>query len=358
MFRSGGLNGSARANKQHGRDARFVRERHCRNANACRTYSYSNRYSSPEPTPLPYDYYVDKLDLTAINPDGNYMEPKSLDGIDPFNDKVIALTFDDGPFEDTTPRLLDILQENGINATFFMVGKYVSMYPEIAKRAYEEGNEIGTHSWDHSSNFLTWSHSQSMDQIQRANDAIESATGFRTIFDRPPEGAINKDVAAGFGRMQILWGVDPEDWKEKNRDPEIVYSNVINDENLHDGSIVLSHDIRPTTVDAYDRIIKELKAQGYKFVTVSQLIQIAQLRGSNLSYVFSGSNSANYAAEHGFTAETPGGTPAPSDAATEPSQEGDSSQEIEVSFSMESEEQAEPTAESEGSPDEDASGDA
>ena len=258
-----------------------------------------------EETPSSGSDYVSEVDM--LNIEGNFMSPKSLDGIDPYNDKVVALTFDDGPFETTTPRLLEVLKDNDVNATFFMVGEFAEKYPEIVKEAYENGNEIGTHSWDHSKNFLKWSYDEVMDQISRANDAIEAATGLRTIIDRPPEGAINSDVAASIGRMQILWDVDPNDWKVENRDPDIVYENVVNGGEMHDGALVLSHDIRETTVDAYDRIIKELKDEGYKFVTISQLIQIAQLRGKDLGWIFNGAPSAAKAAENGYTAETPNG---------------------------------------------------
>lgn len=252
------------------------------------------------------------------------MSPKSLDGIDPYNDKVVAITFDDGPFQETTPRLLDILKNNDVNATFFVVGEYVKQNPEIVRRAYEEGNEIGTHSWNHASNYLKWSYENVMDQISRTNDAIEEVTGLRTIIDRPPEGAINEDVASSIGRMQILWDVDPNDWKKENRDPDIVYDNVVNGGEIHDGALVLSHDIRPTTVDAYDRIIKELKDEGYKFVTITQLIQIAQLRGKELKYIFNGAPTAAKAAENGYTAETPNG---PSESgSSEGSSEGSSSE--------------------------------
>ena len=270
--------------------------------------STSGSVVTPEPVPTPEPTEepvfasaaagIDKLEFEA-----GYMQPKTLEGIDPYNDKVIALTFDDGPTGDTTPRLLDILKANDVNATFFMVGENAAAHPDVVRRAYEEGNEIGTHSWDHERNFLKWSADEVNDQINRANDAIADATGLRTIIDRPPEGAINEEVAETIGRMQILWDVDPNDWKQENRDPDIVYNNVIGG-GIHDGALVLSHDIRPTTVDAYDRIIKELKSQGYKFVTITQLIQIAQLRGKEIKYVFNGSPSASAAAQASAEQET------------------------------------------------------
>lgn len=233
----------------------------------------------------------EEVQMELLNFSEEFMKPGSLDGIDPYNDKVVALTFDDGPHPSNTEKLLDVLKDNDVVATFFMVGENAAEYPDIVKRAYEEGNEIGTHSWNHASNYLKWSHDEVMDQITRANDAIQEATGLRSIIDRPPEGAMNQDVADGIGRAQILWDVDPNDWKPANRDPDIVYDNVINGGELRDGSIILSHDIRETTVDAYDRIIKELKNQGYKLVTVTQLMQIADLRGKDVTTIFNGAPS-------------------------------------------------------------------
>lgn len=244
----------------------------------------------PEETASASNSGVHQMEL--LNFTDEFMTPGSLDGIDPYNDKVVALTFDDGPHPENTPRLLDILKSNDVNATFFVVGENAASYPDIIKRMHEEGNEIGTHSWDHSSNDLKWSHEEVMDQITRCNDAVQEATGLRTIIDRPPEGAINADVADSIGRAQILWDVDPNDWKKENRDPDIVYDNIINGGEIHDGSIVLSHDIRSTTIDAMDRVIKKLKDEGYKFVTVTQLIQIADLRGKDVTTVFNGAPTA------------------------------------------------------------------
>lgn len=131
-----------------------------------------------------------------------------------------------------------------------------------------------------------------MDQYTRANDAIEAATGLRTLIDRPPGGAITKEEAASIGREQIIWSMDPKDWVTDYRDPDIIYSNVMNGGDgggakevegyLSDGGVILSHDIHETTVNAYDRIIKELKSRGYKFVTITQMMQIAEARGQDM----------------------------------------------------------------------------
>ena len=102
----------------------------------------------PQPTETPQPTQQAATNIEQLQPKNDqFMQPKSLDGIDPLNDKVIALTFDDGPNPVKTPELLDVLEENDVVATFFVIGNLVEKYPEIVKRAYEDGNEIGTHSY-------------------------------------------------------------------------------------------------------------------------------------------------------------------------------------------------------------------
>lgn len=232
-------------------------------------------------------------DIKQLRARDGFMPARSIDGIDPMNDKVIALTFDDGPHETLTPELLQILKDNDVVATFFVVGTNVEKYPELVKQAYEQGNDIGTHSWNHPAD-ETWKNmsvDEKLEQYRKANDAIEAATGLRALFDRPPGGRITEKEAAQLGREQILWSMDPKDWKKANRDPDTIYTNVIEggegtEGKIADGGVILSHDIHASTVQAYDRIIKELKAEGYRFVTISQMMQIADARGEELKYMF------------------------------------------------------------------------
>lgn len=247
---------------------------------------------TPEPTPTATPEQA--TDIAQLQPKSEkFMQPKSLDGIDPLNDKVIALTFDDGPNPVKTPEMLDILKENGVVATFFVVGNLVEEHPGIVKRAYEEGNEIGTHSYTHPEK--TWtgmSESEILDEYTKANDAIEAETGLRTLFDRPVGGGMKEEMAEQIGREQIIWSVDPEDWNNAKgyRDADKIYDHVMNGTNgggkATDGAVVLSHEIYQSTVDAYKKIIPALKEQGYKFVTVSQMMQIAEIRGAEIPYLF------------------------------------------------------------------------
>lgn len=183
----------------------------------------------------------------------------------------IALTFDDGPHPTLTPKLLDILKEKGVKVTFFVLGSCVDANPEVLQRAAAEGHEIGNHSWDHKA-FPRSGGSGVASQINQTNTAIESATGKKPVLVRPPYGATNSTITKRlneeFGLKVIMWDVDPLDWKSRN-------SARVQDEILKatkPGSIVLSHDIHPTTVGAMAATIDALKEKGFQFVTVSELI--------------------------------------------------------------------------------------
>lgn len=262
--------------------------------------------ATPELTPSPAPTV--STNLTQLQAKDGYMPPKSLDGIDPLKDKVVALTFDDGPGP-YTEKLLDILKENDAVATFFVVGTNVAEYPDIVKRAYEEGNEIGTHSWNHKDLKKLSLDEIMQDQYGKANDAIEAATGLRALIDRPPYGSMTEELAEQIGREQILWSVDPLDWDAKggHKNSDSVYDRVINGSDdggyVRDGGIILSHDIHETTVNAYDRIIKALKDEGYKFVTVTQMMQIAEIRGKDVQYRFANAPTAEEAEKASESAE-------------------------------------------------------
>lgn len=183
--------------------------------------------------------------------------------------KCVALTFDDGPGEDTN-RLLTILGKAHAPATFFMMGQHVDAYPQEAKRAAAEGFEIGNHSYTHPD--LTRRTTGEVDhELTQTAAAITKATGHRPVLFRPPYGAHDARIdraAARNGLSVVLWDVDPLDWKY--RDPTTVRRSVM--AGVRAGSIVLMHDIRPTTVDAVPKLIKQLRRDGYILVTVGELL--------------------------------------------------------------------------------------
>ena len=186
----------------------------------------------------------------------------------------IAMTFDDGPSATLTPKLLDILAAHHIKATFFVLGEMVAQHPEILARAAREGHEIASHSWSHP-NLAKMSQEGVRSQLQRTDDEIKSATGKRPTLFRPPYGSITerekKWIHDQYGYDIILWDVDPLDWKRPG--PAVVRNRILKE--TRPGSIVLSHDIHPGTIEAMPSTFDELEAKGFKFVTVSELLGMA-----------------------------------------------------------------------------------
>jgi peptidoglycan-N-acetylglucosamine deacetylase len=186
----------------------------------------------------------------------------------------IAMTFDDGPSAALTPKLLDLLASHHIKATFFVLGELVAEHPEIVARAAREGHEIANHSWSHP-NLGKMSQENVHSQLQRTDDAIKSATGKSPTLLRPPYGSITERekrwIHDEFGYDIILWDVDPLDWKRPG--PAGVRNRILKE--TRPGSIVLSHDIHPGTVEAMPSTFDELEAKGFKFVTVSELLDMA-----------------------------------------------------------------------------------
>jgi peptidoglycan/xylan/chitin deacetylase (PgdA/CDA1 family) len=194
----------------------------------------------------------------------------------------IAMTFDDGPSATLTPKLLDLLAAHHIKATFFVIGENVAEHPEIVARAAREGHEIGNHSWSHP-NFGKMSDDNVRSQLRRTDDAIRSATGSRPTLMRPPYGSITprekRWIHDEFGYRIILWDVDPLDWKRPG--PAVVRNRILKE--TQPGSIVLSHDIHPGTIEAMPSTLDALEAKGFKFVTVSELIRMATPKPSHPS---------------------------------------------------------------------------
>ena len=184
-------------------------------------------------------------------------------------------TFDDGPSEKLTPRLLDLLAQHHIHATFFVIGENVAQHPEIVKRAAREGHEIGNHSWSHP-NLAKMSDENVRNQIKRTEEVISGAVGARPVLLRPPYGSLTarqkRFIHDELGYEIVLWDVDPYDWKRPG--PTVVTNRILKE--TRPGSIVLSHDIHPGTIEAMPATLSELEAKGFKFVTVSELLGMAR----------------------------------------------------------------------------------
>ncbi|ATW25139.1 polysaccharide deacetylase family protein [Candidatus Formimonas warabiya] len=191
-------------------------------------------------------------------------------------EKVISLTFDDGPDPEYTPMILDILEKNGIKGTFFTVGKQVEDFPEIAKMIVEKGNEIANHTYTHPRlNRLR------MDQLnvelEKAHQAIVAQTHVAPTLFRPPGGFYNEaivDLAKKKGYKVILWSwtQDTKDWA--NPGTNNIIKKVL--KNAENGDIVIFHDCggnRMQTIKALQPVIDGLKKDGFKMITVSELLK-------------------------------------------------------------------------------------
>jgi len=186
--------------------------------------------------------------------------------------KYVALTFDDGPSSSVTPRVLNYLDQYNAVATFYMLGNQVKANPRIARDVANRGHEIASHSVSHAD--LTGLGPNGVDkEFANAKSIIKKTTGVTPRTFRPPYGAINQNVknkAKKYNQPLILWSVDSLDWKYRSK--SAVHSRVMN--NVHPGAIVLLHDIHSTTADSLPSILKDLKNQGYEFVTVSELLKL------------------------------------------------------------------------------------
>ncbi|MBK3575360.1 polysaccharide deacetylase family protein [Streptomyces sp. MBT65] len=184
--------------------------------------------------------------------------------------KCIALTFDAGPSENSA-RLLDILKEKQVPATFFLLGKrHIEKYPELVERMAAEGHEVASHTWDHK--ILTRiTPAQIRDELERTDDAIARITGKRPTLMRPPQGRTDDTVhkiCRELGLSEVLWSVTAKDYA--TTDSALITKRVLA-QATRDG-IILLHDLYRGTVPAVPGIIDALKERGYVFVTVPQLL--------------------------------------------------------------------------------------
>ena len=192
----------------------------------------------------------------------------SLYGIDP-KKKMVALTYDDGPYTPVTNQILDVLEEYNGRATFFVVGSRVSTYKDCIKREYKLGCEIGNHTYNHT--ILTSVGASTIkSEISKTNDAVKKITGQAPTIVRTPGGSVNSTVKANVDYPMFNWSVDTLDWK--NRNSSSVVSSVKG--NVRDGSIILMHDLYGSTGNATEEIVPWLVKNGYQLVTVSELMAV------------------------------------------------------------------------------------
>lgn len=197
----------------------------------------------------------------------------------PENDrKLVALTFDDGPWGDTTLQTLELLRNNDIKATFFWIGKHLKKQPDIAQKIVEEGHAIANHTWSHRYNKMTAETARK--EIDDTEVLIEQITGIKPVLFRPPGGVLTNGLSS-YAQQQkyavMMWSVDSRDSINPRISSEKIIHNVL--KNVRPGGIVLLHDgggHHENTVKALPEIIASLKEQGYQFVTIPQLLSQGQ----------------------------------------------------------------------------------
>jgi peptidoglycan/xylan/chitin deacetylase (PgdA/CDA1 family) len=203
-------------------------------------------------------------------PRGGFPPARLHESGDP-GSNLVAITFDDGPHPEQTPRLLDSLGERGVRATFYVIGMNAREHPDIVRRAFDEGHEIGSHTWSH--RFLTTQTTRSIiEELRSTDEAIEEITSTRPVTLRPPYGAVTPRLAAWtaheFRYETVLWSVDSKDYEDLSSD-EI--TRRIRD-HATGGSIILTHDPLANTVAAMPAVLDQLVDRGFEFATSNELI--------------------------------------------------------------------------------------
>ncbi len=186
------------------------------------------------------------------------------------NSKIVALTFDDGP-SDQTSRLLDMLKAKDVKVTFFALGNRALAYPELIKREADEGHEVESHTASHTE-LTKLTEAGVREEIDSAKNAICGAEGRAECISyvRPPYGSINGVVQRVVNVPLMLWSVDSEDWR--SRDANSIRDRVMS--TVFDGAVILMHDVYESTVTGAEWVIDELKKEDYEFVTVDEMVKL------------------------------------------------------------------------------------
>jgi peptidoglycan/xylan/chitin deacetylase (PgdA/CDA1 family) len=199
---------------------------------------------------------------------------------EPLHEKVVALTFDDGPNPPYTNEIVEYLHSQGVDATFFVVGIAVAAHPDVVQLEKRDGDVLGNHTWDHA-HLVLLSRAHIARELTMTQDAIRRAAGVTTKLFRPPFGARDFSVisvAHQLGYQVIMWSVPlPADWQRPP--PQVIADRVL--KYVKDGSIIVLHDgnrglpaNRSNTVEATKLIVTALRSQGFRFVTVPVLMRL------------------------------------------------------------------------------------
>ena len=200
------------------------------------------------------------LGVSSCAPGGlkRSIQAKKSDNLAP----AIALGFDDGPSSDVTPEVLDILKQNGVHASFFVVGQKIEANADLIRRMVAEGHDVGNHTWDHP-HLSQISLEEALKQMNDCDAALEKVLGYKPTLGRPPYGSTRNDL----GYPMIVWNLDPKDWRD--HDAELVAQRILED--VTPGALGILHDLYPTTAKAVSIFLPKLLKMGYKVLSVSEL---------------------------------------------------------------------------------------
>lgn len=215
---------------------------------------------------LPFHTYAAFMEQPLI-PKSFRQKTKELYQVQTTPEPKIALTFDDGPHPETTQKILDILNQHQVPATFFVLGKQAARYPDILTQLVKQGHEIGNHSFSHP-NLETLTPKEVKTEILKTQQIVYQITGTIPQYVRPPYGNISYNTAQNIATPIVNWDVDSLDWKTKN--PEQIMIDI--KKQLSQSNIILLHDIHQTTAETLDNLLVYLKQENYQLVTISELL--------------------------------------------------------------------------------------
>jgi len=192
------------------------------------------------------------------------------------SDKMVALTFDDGP-NGNTDTLLDILKEEDVTATFFVVGRMVEKYPQLLEEIFNRGHEISNHTYSHP-NLTMLSAREVIYELDKTRGLVREVIGKDPHFFRPPGGRYNQrilKIAEAAGYTMVMWDINTDDLIST---PEKIYREIVN--YAEDGDIVLLHNGTTSTIEIIGKVIDELRKKGFGFVTVSEILKRRNIKGA------------------------------------------------------------------------------
>lgn len=206
--------------------------------------------------------------LLALAPRSEESLPASAAEPAAMPEKYVALTFDDGPWPETTEQLLDGLAERGAKATFFLIGEQLAGHEDTVRRMADEGHQVGSHTFTHM-DLSRGDSAERLREIAATDETLRALLGDGVYWLRPPWGFLAPQTAAAVEVPMVYWSLDTEDWRRL--DADAVAQDII--DHARDGDIILLHDPYATSVEAALRAIDALTPQGYRFVTLEELFR-------------------------------------------------------------------------------------